>query len=429
MRAAYRFLRARAAQMEPLALSFIFLGLIATPIYLRYPLLAPWLGYYAQVNVPMAAATLILLLASKWNRQSLLALCLYLLMLIPMLATDQLAGIRLSHRAASFGNVWMPFLLPLARLSPQTAQKRIGRMLLVYDGFAILLLAIAIVNRLSEPKLLYAFSDWFWDHELYEYEEIRVMLRLMEWEGPRNLYRFYFIWGHTLTNAIFFNGFFILNDIYARAVGKRYPKLLFFAITLAGILLCGAKMALMVLGAYMILTTWGDKRLLALYGALLAGVYLTGGFGAIIRRFRQTSFTSGRFEAMARFFSEGRYPLKMLTGYGGNSTRVPSSYLYEVRAAFEFPPLMLALDYGVLYALCMVGTLVVTTIRRMARAGIVSFLGIGLWCGQIYTYYASSLNGHDAGWILGTGLLIALSCADITRPKTDRMPEEGGQRA
>ena len=406
----------RLAQgLEPAALVLAFIGLFVTPVYIRYPLLAPWVGYYGQINVLLVISCAILLIGSEpFGRKEQAAVGVYLCMLVPLVLTDRLAGIRLSHTAATICNCWLPFFLPLVHLQSGHAQRRIGGFLKAYDVFVVILLTVAVWDRLSETKLLYSVANWFWDHALYEYEEIRVMLRLIEEESGRKLSRFYFVWGHTLTNAIFFNGFFILNDVYYRCISAKYPRILYFAAAAVGTLLCGAKMAILVLLAYLVITNWEDKRWLAVYGILIAVLYFSGAFDSVLMRFRRTSLTSGRLSAMKRFFSEGRYPLRFWTGYGGNSTRVAHTYLYDIRAAFEFPPLMFALDYGILFSIGMICTFVIyNSARMLQQAGIVCWLGIGLWYLQINTYYASSLNCHDAGWIMAVGLMIAVNCADL----------------
>ena len=401
---------------EPLAYILLFAGVFLTPIYLRYPLLAPTVGYYGQINVLCVLATAILILGSEpFGRAEKTAFTLYMLMLIPLLVTDKLAGIRMSHTAATLCNCWLPFFLPLCKTDPNHAKNRIGHFLYAYDVFIVVLLAIGIWDRLSETKLLYAVANWFWNHELYEYEEIRVMLRLIEEEAGRHLSRFYYVWGHTLTNAIFFNGFFILNDIYYWSIERRYPRIAFFAIALCGTLLCGAKMALMVLAVYLVIANWENKRWLIVYAVIIVAFYASGAFNEVIHRFQHTSLTSGRVDAMKKYFADGIQPLHFLLGYGGNSTRIPHSYLYDIRAAFEFPPLMYALDYGIVFSFVMTGTYVVYATHRMLKNGkIISWMAIGLWYLQINTYYASSLNCHDAAWIMSIGVMIAVNCADQT---------------
>ncbi len=407
--------RVLAQSLEPAALILLFIGIFVTPIYLRYPLLAPLIGYYGQINTFSVTGCAILLFESdSFGRKERIAAGIYLCMLFPLVLTDRLAGIRLSHTAATIFNCWLPFFLPLVHLQSRHSRKRIGVFLKAYNAFAVVLLAVAVWDRLSETKLLYHVANWFWNHSLYEYEEIRVMLRLIEEESHRKLSRFYFVWGHTLTNAIFFNGFFILNDIYYRCINAKYPRVLYFAVALTGTLLCGAKMAIIVLFVYLVVTNWEDKRWLAVYGLLTVIFYFSRAFDSVLRRFKRTSLTSGRFSAMKRFFSEGRYPLHFGTGYGGNSSRVAHTYLYDIRAAFEFPPLMFALDYGILFSTGMIGTFVLYNSNRMLRrSGMVCWLGIGLWYLQINTYYASSLNCHDAGWIMAVGVMLAVNCADL----------------
>lgn len=410
----WRVLHESAAKAEGLAYILLFAGLFLTPVYLRYPLLAPAVGYYGQINVLAVLATAIFIVGSeRFGGAERTAFCLYTAMLIPLVVTDKLAGIRLGHTAATLCNCWLPFFLPLAHTAKAHAKERLGHFLTAYNVFTVLLLAIAVWDRLSETKPLYAVAGWFWDHGLYEYEEIRVMLRLIEEEAGRKLSRFYFIWGHTLTNAIFFNGFFILNDIYYRSVGRRYPRMAYFAVAVCGTLLCGAKMAILVLGIYLVIANWEDKRWLIAYAVMFAVLYFTGAFNSVLQRFRSTSLTSGRLEAMQRFFAEGEYPLHLLYGYGGNVTRIAHTYLYDIRAAFEFPPLMFALDYGILFSAVMILTFVIYVSQRMLRGSVICWMGIGLWYLQINTYYASSLNCHDAGWIMAAGILIAVNCADL----------------
>lgn len=174
-------------------------------------------------------------------------------------------------------------------------------------------------------------------------------------------------------------------------------------------------MALMVLAVYLVIANWENKRWLIVYAVIIVAFYASGAFNEVIHRFQHTSLTSGRVDAMKKYFADGIQPLHFLLGYGGNSTRIPHSYLYDIRAAFEFPPLMYALDYGIVFSFVMTGTYVVYATHRMLKNGkIISWMAIGLWYLQINTYYASSLNCHDAAWIMSIGVMIAVNCADQT---------------
>ena len=129
-------------------------------------------------------------------------------------------------------------------------------------------------------------------------------------------------------------------------------------------------------------------------------------------------------------YGAGGRGLHFLHGYGGNVTRIPHTYLYDIRAAFEFPPLMFALDYGILFSTVMIGTFIIYASQRMLRGSVICWMGIGLWYLQINTYYASSLNCHDAGWIMATGVMLAVNCADLAaeRKRAAQPAEVNGGR-
>ena len=89
--------------------------------------------------------------------------------------------------------------------------------------------------------------------------------------------------------------------------------------------------------------------------------------------------------------------------------------------SFEFPPLMYALNYGIVFSVIMIGTIFVYfTWHCLSRKQVASWLGITLYFAQVNTYNGIALCSQDMFWFLMIFMLIAINCVQMR----DYLPDE-----
>lgn len=393
--------------IECVAFFLMFVGLFLFPAYIRYPLLRGVMGRYAYINYLLCLAVLLLYLNKRdYSKSDLCMIGLWAMMLIPMMISNK--NLPLGKTFAAVLNCWLPFFLILYKVQKDKLKKLICGFLLAFDCFIVILLLSAIIEKITNGMLLHTVVETMVAHG-FECKE------LITYDSYSS--RFFSVWGHPLTNAVLFNIFFIVNDIYYRYVDKKYPKIVFFLIALAGVLLCAGKTALVVLIVYLVFTNWQDKRWLLIYGAGIIIMYAIGAFDLVIQRFMGGSLTSGRIEMLTAYFDSGLYPFRFFYGYGTGTTYLEE--MYHFKAAFEFPLMMYSLDYGMVFAVIMVAAIYIyASYTFLKRKQIVGWIGYSLLYAQINTYNGICLQSHDICWIMCTFTLIMINIARLNDEKT-----------
>ena len=368
-----------------------FIGLVVTPIMVRAPFMLKAfnkaIGWGCFLNIPCTLALLLSLLRlRKWTVTDLVFFAAWILLLIPML---------LSNRNLEYTRyVTIPFhnLLPVCfvfyRMNPGTKQKAVRLFMILFNAFIFFLLAFAIEEKVSDKAVVRAFTDWLVSRNMYAQD----LQRFVDEET-----RFFSFWGHPLTNALLFNGFLALNAAWYRSRGKKIYALLYLPVAMAGVLLCGSKTGITVCLLLLIVILWDYKKWMLLCIPVFAVLYFTGAFNTIIDRFANTSLTSGRLEKLAKYASiASDYPIGWRIGYGSGSVYDTASALYAVRAGFEFPVLMSALDYGIIFsAVLLIGSYGYITWRCLRQKQWSIWLCFTLFFAEINTYNGWSLRNQD----------------------------------
>ena len=410
-----------------ISLVLIFAGLILVPMHLRDPfirLLDKGLKGYSKVNV-LASLACVLLLAAKrdYTKGDILLAVIWTLLLVPLLISDW--SISLRKTIPAIFNSWLPLYLVFQRMPRATRKRLVHGFLIAFNIFIIILLVYGLYERMTGGKLMAAAINWF---ELHggKPSELRFYQRFTT-EGGRMCS----FWGHALTNGVLFNVFFILNDIYHRSTATRYPKMVYFMISLAGVLLVASKVAIIVSCLYLIISNWKQKKWLIVYAAAFCVMYFLGFFQKIIRRFTTGPITTGRVGAMKAYFAGDLFPLKILTGYGTGTTY--GKQMYHLKAAFEPPLLMYSLDYGIIFAVLFLFSIYAyVSWYFLSRRQIASWLGISLYFAQINTYNAMSLWNQDCCWIMATVMMLAVNAvmlSDEVQDQAVRNKEKGVKAA
>ena len=251
-----------------------------------------------------------------------------------------------------------------------------------------ILLAFAIEEKITDKAVIKACRDWLISRVMYAQEFVRFAE-----EG-----RFFSFWGHPLTNALLFNIFLALNTAWYKSRGKQIYAALYIPFAMAGVLLSGSKTGITVCFLIIIILFWDHKKWLLVCIPILVGLYFTGVFNNIIARFSEGSLTTGRIETLTEYFTSlySQYPFQWLSGYGSGIVMNASHVLYSVRAGFEFPLLLFALDYGIVFAIVlMAGSYLYISWRCLKKKQWTIWLCYTLVFAEINTYNAYALRNQD----------------------------------
>lgn len=375
-----------------LAGALLLLSSFLFPALLRYPILGGYAerifgtSVVAYINFPFCIGVMLLLCTGRqYTWREFLAAGLWIAALVPMLLSGSNGSIL--RDISYLGTIWFPLFALICRFEGKSAKTWLKILLYAFDIFIVILLGIAVCEKITDQAILKHVIAWM-QHHGYTANSFEALLSTQPG-------RFCSVWGHPLTNAVLFNAFFICNDIYYRSLGKNYPKILYLAVAVLGVLLCAGKTAIAVIAVYMVITNWKDKRWFILYCVGGAALYFLGVFDSIIDRFLNTPLTTGRFEALVKYFSGNYYPLRFWSGYGYDKV-FGIEEISRLRAGFEFPPLMFSFNFGILFALIMLITVYgLLSWYMLKKKRIVEWIGFSLLFAQIYTYNGVCLRSNE----------------------------------
>ena len=378
---------ARAAgALDYLIVLLCFAGIFLTPMHIREPFLQEALNGFAGINFPCALAVLLSLLRiRRWTKVEMVCFAVWMLLLIPMCASN---GTKQGIAVSSIVQTLVPLFLLLYPMNPPDRRKLTGLFVILFDVIILVLLVCAVADYFGEHLLLQQVYDWMKGKDLSADEFGRYL------EAPR----LGFLWGHALTNAVYFNAFFVLNVLWLRACGKKCPVPVFFGIAMFGILSTTSKTGLAVCVLLLIVMTWNRKswKWLLVCIPIAAALYFGGVFNAFIERFNSTTLTTGRAEALQKYFSKGITPLQVFSGYGSRSILSSSSPVYKYRAGFEFPLLMHAYYYGIVFSVLHIGgTFAYVTWRFLKEKKWFHWVCWLLLFAEVNTYNAYALRNQD----------------------------------
>ena len=389
-----------------------FISIFLLPIRFRSLYADRIVKHYGNFNVLCSAAVILSLFRiRRWTIAELACFCLWCLLLIPMgISNASLAGYK---KAISVSQSLLPLFLVLYPMNASSRRKAAGLFVILFDIIIALLLVYGIVERFTGQSIRHAIINWLEASGLNAVSFTRTLKDK----------RFYSVWGHPLSNALFFNSFFVVNVFWFRASRQKCPTLVFFLITLAGTLLASSKTGIVVCFLLQILVNWKHKKWLLASIPVLALLYFLGAFNAIINRFSTSSLTTGRLEALQEYLPSGIEPFRFLTGYGSNVILNSSHPLSSLRAAFEFPLLMFAHDYGILFSVIHIfGLFAYATWRFLRKKNWIHWLCWSLLFAEVNTFNAYTLRSQDDCWFFCL-LTLILFCITDHGNETEPVPE------
>ena len=387
------------------AVILFYIAVFMFPMKLRYGILyyrtplksAGWINFLMVIVLVMLTLT-----KKQLELSDKLLIILWLVLLIPMLYSNITGKIEPTKTIAALINVWLPMFILLQRMDRSYSQRIIRVFLIIFNCLTILFLCLAIGEKMTAGKIFEHVALFYKQHGLRGMN----FATYKEFMGG-NPFRFCSLWGHALTHSLMFNMFFVLNDIYYRSIKKKYPTFLFFLVALFGQVLCASKTGIVVVLVYSVIALWNQKKWFIVYAVGGAAMFAGGIFQSLIYRFTHSSLTTGRVSALRGYFASGLYPIKPLTGYGTGISFVKA--MSKFKPAFEFPVLMHAINYGMVFSILILGSIfLVYTIPAIKSRQIASWLGLSLLFAQNNTYNGISLCSQDLTWFYTMILIMAI---------------------
>ncbi len=406
-----KMMPSKAERMEKLAICLMMIGLILMPFHFRAGLYKELIASYARINMIFFAGMCILMYVkektvgfTKWDK---VMLAIWFVCTLLLVFSDQ--GKRTYSTVIFFFNDLLPIVIVLYRFEENRFEKFMKLFLSIFNSFIVVLLLLGFVEKFTGKPMEIMTSL------VNSVEYTKYFNRMLNGPQSSEGWRYFSIWGHALTNAVYFTAFFIINDLYHYSRNKRYPKLIFFGISVVGIALCSARAAMAIVVVYMIISSVKkDKRIMLAGVVLVAAGYFSGVFDNIIYRLKNTSLDSGRFLALKNYFADGRYPLRFLQGYSTSTVQHTAMRVYY--AGFEYPMMMAALDHGILFSILMwVGIYVYGTIVILKQKNIMCWIGFSLLFAVLNSYNGVTIINQDCYIWMSVYLMVVFNCAKMKK--------------
>lgn len=235
-------------------------------------------------------------------------------------------------------------------------EKSIIRFLLTMFNIIVIILAVtALMDSLFDKVVIRHLAEFF---------TIDGNFHTFALAENSETNRFYSVYGHALENATFFNMFFVLNYTYNKKMDEPLlPIWLCTIVSFLGIACCGSKGGLLIFLALILVAYYNNMKLLISVVALIAVVYLSGFMDNLIFRFATQNFSNGRFRGLIGLLQSAETPLRWWTGYGDISEYGPYS------PVFELPSIVMAFNYGIVFAVIILGTMFFYCCYKLLASG------------------------------------------------------------
>jgi hypothetical protein len=256
------------------------------------------------------------------------------------------------HYSIIFTSLIIPFLITGFRLEAEVTRKLFKAFLTFLNTVCSIILSFSIIDYFTNGSL-----QTFLANNLFAGTEFQ---RLILYEHSLGIYRMYSIFGHPLTNALYFLEFFLLNNVYNRYYCKKLNSFVIAAVTLTGLVLCGSKSG-MILGLILILFFNNISKYKSLYYcgliSLMVLIFLSPMFQQnIMKRYMEGlekgDLSSGRNMVISELISGSMKQPELFTGGGINYSRaVVRSLKLSYIKNFEYPPIMYSYDISIVGAI------------------------------------------------------------------------------
>lgn len=272
----------------------------------------------------------------------ILAFCLWSMAFL----SNIIGGQNLFNQMVTFFNMSLPVLFLGLELKREVIGPVITTFLKVMNAVIIFSVLVGIADMVSGGVLT---------HYLIGHVYETSLASLASKTFADGVYRFNFIFGYSLTMAWLFLLFFALNVLNNQHNQVLIPTLWVSLITIAGLVVCNSRSAL-IIGVLMIIFMNGEHKRRGIYIAmvlmLLAGIaFVPFVRENVAQRFvnemREESISGGRNEAALLVIEGWAEPPGIILGKGLGYSRKITSDLGGFINSFEYPVLMYAYDFSI----------------------------------------------------------------------------------
>lgn len=273
-----------------------------------------------------------------------------------------LTNLSMGENGFKYGVITMNLLIPLLltgiNLEGKTARVIFTKFVKTLNSVMFLMLFIGILDLVTGGKIQLYMIQHIFDPELAKLATI---------DYNSGVYRFYFIFGHTLTIGWYMLLFFVVNVIHNRLYTIILPSIVISAMTFVGLVLCNSRTALLIGILMIVLFNRPQKKVLVYYLALilmlgsvmLIPVVQENILERFINGFESSSVSGGRNEAVQMVFDGAVEPPGLLLGKGIGASRLVTEKMGGFVESFEYPVIMFSYDFsivatGLLYLLLLI---------------------------------------------------------------------------
>lgn len=193
--------------------------------------------------------------------------------------------------------------------------------------------------------------------------------------------RFYSFFGQPIRNATLFNSFYVINILYNEKHKPVIPSWLCCIMVFLAIACCGSKTGLFVCIAITVISFYRNIKLLFLVIIVFIAIAFSGTMDNLILRLTSQPLSTGRWYSLKILFADSNHPFHLFHGYG--SVDISNAPF----AAFEFPFTMFSFEFGVLFAILILGTLLIYVSYHLLKQHHMKALFLWLLLfGEVNTY-------------------------------------------
>ena len=215
----------------------------------------------------------------------------------------------------------------------------------IFNFIIILLTIYGIIDYLTKGALQLFIADNL------AYGELQLLIN----SEHGYIYRMYSFFGHPLHNAELYIIFYTTNKVYNRFHKNYYNDYILLIITSIGLILSGSKTAL-VIGCFLFIFCSGIKKhkfLYLIFFMITISILFSSSIfkNNLFERFQigieTNDISSGRNDVLKEVIRLGIKPNWITSAGAGNSRNITVNAMTGAEN-FEYPPIMLAYDYGII---------------------------------------------------------------------------------
>lgn len=402
-------------KLQILGLSLVAIGLFVTLYFIReqfvYDTFHTEKTYLWLINIPALVGMFLLYISSHIdvNLHKPGSVILFLLPgagFIPAIISMLLYGRTITFTGVYIIALFIPVYFIFIRLSDSVIKRWMPWFVL---GINVILVIMAVHGAI-DMTCNKCINKWL--AQIFSHCQYFAAYAKGKGEDTR---RFMSMFGTQLHTAYIANVFFTINTI-ARQKKIRFsmPVLLNALPTAIVLAFTGSKAAFLVFAGIFVLSVYNNWKLIL--GGVAGGaiLYFIGVFDVLIERFIKKGISTKRFEHLYNYFTTSEYLPKFWVGYGdpefGNTFK-------HFPAAFEFPVIMGAFNYGTIFSILFLCTPAVYIIIRLWKKKCIPYLLMWLLLYADTNTYSQLIQGLDHPWITWFTTMIIINMALYSDPE------------